>query len=662
MGKAKRKAAASNSPRTTRSRSEENSQPSNTNQQDGDATNAASSSTVVATSPAKKRTKKAAKDGAQPSTSSGNGTPQNQSRPAGRNSVEPTEQRSQSRSRPRSRRVVANLPQEGNQMAVENSDSDSDQEEEGEVESSSSSSESSSSSDEEEISFHGSQNNNAQREEGTQSEELDYEDDVEQVEQQDPQTSEVDDTEEDEAEDARLRTKRKKKRAKKRMKKAQQSFEKMMDCYMTKRGIIKKNKDGKIKDKLQMIEDQYRENRLMLSPSEATVYRNAVQKSVDLEPEIVKARNSTSSDDLINTSDEMLPIAHTINTRLSRAFQDDCRIADDSRQRRQRDHSPVDECGEHSGEPFPRVDPTVDDGHARAEQMIREAEKSKARIHEVSGRIELPLQYDFDITKNYVHSSMVDEEYMLITAHVDEGTKRRIISHKYVDFSRLLARDRILMEEDHRMEMVSREGRTYFVPVQDRDVSNIGTFSKWEQAFRVFVHIYTCAYPGKASELIQYNHLIHTASLSFAWDNVYLYDKDFRMHLSKHPGRSWAIILQQSWTLRLKDRYTSGGGASKSVSGDRSGRKRDICYRFNREKCSEQDVNSSTDALYVTNMVMDLGIAGGGLTGRIVVIIVIIETAGIDVTMIGVTTGCESGEKTYHSSEKKRKEEKGKPK
>ena len=37
-----------------------------------------------------------------------------------------------------------------------------------------------------------------------------------------------------------------------------------------------------------------------------------------------------------------------------------------------------------------------------------------------------------------------------------------------------------------------------------------------------------------------------------------MYDKDFRIHMSKHPERNWGIILQQAWSLRLKDRVSSG--------------------------------------------------------------------------------------------------------
>ena len=84
-----------------------------------------------------------------------------------------------------------------------------------------------------------------------------------------------------------------------------------------------------------------------------------------------------------------------------------------------------------------------------------------------------------------------------------------------------------------------------------------------------FSEIYMKAHPYRAAELVQYHHLIHIASQSFVLDNVYLYDKDFQIHMSKHTNHSWAIILQQVWMVRLHDRIknvnnTGNDGAKKS--------------------------------------------------------------------------------------------------
>ena len=139
-------------------------------------------------------------------------------------------------------------------------------------------------------------------------------------------------------------------------------------------------------------------------------------------------------------------------------------------------------------------------------------------------------------------------------------------------------------QEDTRMELVSRGGSTYFVPVNE-NTGTISHFGRWEQAFRVFSNVYLQTYPSRATELIQYNHLIYTASLSSVWENVYRYDKEFRMHLSNFPNRNWGVILQQAWSIYLKDRIQRNDDRAGS-SGSGYAKKKEICKRFNKGKCT----------------------------------------------------------------------------
>ena len=128
-------------------------------------------------------------------------------------------------------------------------------------------------------------------------------------------------------------------------------------------------------------------------------------------------------------------------------------------------------------------------------------------------------------------ANIVDENYLIIGGNLDGSIIAKIVRHEYIDFARLLPKDRISAKEDHQMELVSRAGSTFCVPVSDRELGGIiNNFLKWEQAFRVFSNVYTRYYPERASELIQYNQLIHTASHTFVWDNVYRYDKEFHIH------------------------------------------------------------------------------------------------------------------------------------
>ena len=57
--------------------------------------------------------------------------------------------------------------------------------------------------------------------------------------------------------------------------------------------------------------------------------------------------------------------------------------------------------------------------------------------------------------------------------------------------------------------------------------------------------------------------------------------------MSLYPQRNWGIMLQIAWNLRMKDKLTGrgfNGGGGTPQAGKKSNR--DICYRFNRGKCS----------------------------------------------------------------------------
>ena len=210
-------------------------------------------------------------------------------------------------------------------------------------------------------------------------------------------------------------------------------------------------------------------------------------------------------------------------------------------------------------------------------------------------RATFPPSREIDISQQFVHSMMVDETYSLVTMHIDDATYKKIINHEYVDFAKLIAKDRV-MDEDRGVELVPmlKGGKTVFAPTHDRDSTAITNYARWEQAFRVYSAIFSREFPTRAHELIQYNHIIHTAALTYVWSNVYAYDRDFRIHLSIYPDRTWGIIMQQMWTYRLRTKLSeTGGGNSGNFSGGgnryngNNGNgysRKEHCYRFNRGK------------------------------------------------------------------------------
>ena len=119
----------------------------------------------------------------------------------------------------------------------------------------------------------------------------------------------------------------------------------------------------------------------------------------------------------------------------------------------------------------------------------------------------------------------------------------------------------------------------------------ITSYTRWEQAFRVFLDVYSARYPNKVNELVQYNHIIYNTSQSYQWDNVYAYDREFCRHVERHPTRNWGVILQQAWTMLIKDRIVSPynskyGNGSGTYSGESGSVQRKLCFLFNQDECT----------------------------------------------------------------------------
>ena len=392
---------------------------------------------------------------------------------------------------------------------------------------------------------------------------------------------------------------RKKKKSRKRMEEKIDNLSNAlmaMQNIMVQNGILRNNGDQNAEAANKMKEKQHIKTgkndevieagipSINNSSSETTVYENAVPEAAPSTVEIdggevilnlkrSKQGNNQSSDEQGDTSDELINVTDQ--------FTADC--AAEAVRRRSLDS---------------RQDGKMDDGRsdpiAEAEQRVKDAEASRIRIVATPGK-------DFNVHNRPVDqepqgwtqdaSAMVrsvDDNYQMIGAHVDSGIHQKIFRHEYIDFARLLICNRISNEEDHRMEIVNKGGYTYFVPASDRELSSntINSLNRWEQAIRVFSNIYTKFFPDRVTELIQYNHTIFTASQSFAWDNVYLYDKEFRMHMSNFPGHSWAVILQQAWSICLRDRIRRSDESFNGAHFSNKKRKGENCRRFNKGKCT----------------------------------------------------------------------------
>ena len=132
---------------------------------------------------------------------------------------------------------------------------------------------------------------------------------------------------------------------------------------------------------------------------------------------------------------------------------------------------------------------------------------------------------------------MYDDDFFLINEHVDPTLVPKIERGEYVDLAKLLPKEKVLYD-DGRLQMISKDGYSFFVPITEKETPLINCFKRWEQAFEIYTSIYLAKNPTRAVETLQYVHSIRSASATFIWDEVYKYDCCFRCKMQKKPRRS----------------------------------------------------------------------------------------------------------------------------
>ena len=99
----------------------------------------------------------------------------------------------------------------------------------------------------------------------------------------------------------------------------------------------------------------------------------------------------------------------------------------------------------------------------------------------------------------------MDDEFFHITCHVDTSLNLKIKAGQYVELEKLLVKERPFSRHsaEGRMGLYTKNGLTYFAPVEERDLK-ITNVRRWEQAFRIYAALYSKAHPSRASEIWQY--------------------------------------------------------------------------------------------------------------------------------------------------------------
>ena len=173
---------------------------------------------------------------------------------------------------------------------------------------------------------------------------------------------------------------------------------------------------------------------------------------------VKQTRESTSSEDkMIDTSDEMLELDCD-------KFIADCR---EEAERRSAEHP-----SQHA--PPPKEQRKEYPG----ERLIRETEMGRVRMYKSTGKefhnsnqmevecLQLEQGGNPASLARLGHTSAMDEEYLVIGSHIDSALQQKIINFEYIDFAKLIPKDRITKMEDQRFELIVKGGLPISVPFQ----------------------------------------------------------------------------------------------------------------------------------------------------------------------------------------------------
>ena len=249
------------------------------------------------------------------------------------------------------------------------------------------------------------------------------------------------------------------------------------------------------------------------------------------------------------------------------------------------------------------------------DHLLLQAEKFKARVEAPKGNYsDLLMRYDYEKLRSkfvkpeglapidreilFLRNFDQDDEFFHITSQIDPSLRIKIERGEFIDLEWLLPRERALgrtgSDDLNRQlyQLITQGTNNYLEPPVPK-TGKINSIRKWDQAFRVFVAVYTHANPERASEIWQYVYVIHTAAASNPWENVYYYDINFRELMASKPWRSWGKTYTQGWNMAFNNATNTVNYSSHnnnwSVSGNSSkgGKdwKDDCCWHYNKNKC-----------------------------------------------------------------------------
>ena len=128
--------------------------------------------------------------------------------------------------------------------------------------------------------------------------------------------------------------------------------------------------------------------------------------------------------------------------------------------------------------------------------------------------------------------------------HVDDKTRERIKTDKYVDFRSLLPGS---PEPEYtlKVDMTAQNPSLQLAP--NSQPHHISTFEAWQSSFNIFHFVYIQAHPQLSPQLLKYGDIARELANKFGMPALSYYDRNFRMLREHDPAIPFANVHQELW-------------------------------------------------------------------------------------------------------------------
>ena len=141
----------------------------------------------------------------------------------------------------------------------------------------------------------------------------------------------------------------------------------------------------------------------------------------------------------------------------------------------------------------------ADEARKEADKLILDAEHFRASVTAPTGSEQMVFQENNandlcggDFPRTVCNPVMDnDDDFFHLTCHIEPNLRSKIERGDFVDLEKLLPRNKFphRLSREGKLELVNKDGMTYFVPATDKD-NSINGIKRSDQAFRVYAAIY----------------------------------------------------------------------------------------------------------------------------------------------------------------------------